>query len=660
MRYFLPVLLVLAPCLQAADDAVLKAMRDELQRSMTLQFNSLDKPYYLEYMMEDGYRLQVTAMLGGIVSIDQSQFRIPRLRLRIGSPQFDNTNYVGGRNSYAGRSGAMFPLDDDYAAIRHSFWLATDQSYKAALETISRKHAALKNVSVTEELPDFSPAQQAKMVLNFTPAKISPEPWVSRVKAISAAFLKFPQLRDSSVEYSAEDGARRLVTSEGGELHLPEQECELRIQTSAQAKDGMTVRDSALFESLTVDGLPSQAELLKMAEDLGATVTALAKAPRGDDYSGPVLFDGVASAQIMAELLGHNLAMSRKPVADSGAGGGVGGSAASELEGRVGSRILPESFSVRDDPTLKEWKGHHLFGTMRVDEDGVEAKPLSIVEKGVLKNVLLTRQPVRGFPTTNARARLQGGYGNSVAGVTNLIVQSDDVVPVAELKSKMIDMLKQRDKPFGIVVRKMDFPSSASGGEVRRLIMASARSGGSRPISVPLRVYRVYQDGHEEMVRGLRFRALNVRSLKDIVAVADDTNVLNYPENGQPFAMLGGGGETAETTVIAPSLLIDDLELVRMEDEQPKLPIVPAPELSFRGVGFSLPGQPRRLAGRPSEPVAGSSRSTVDANLPRSLGTQGGAEGRLVKGALVQGSAEPICVHVRSFAASSVPDACSS
>jgi hypothetical protein len=560
---------------------VLKAMRDELQRSMTLHFNSLDKPYYLEYMMEDGYRLQISAMLGGIVSQDQSQFRIPRLRLRIGTPQFDNTNYAAGRGSYSMRMAGTFPLDDDYAAIRHAFWLSTDQAYKAALETISRKHAALKNISVTDALPDFSPAAQAKILLDFKPAKIDPQPWASHIKAISAEFLKFPELRESSVDYSVEDGARRFVTSEGGELHLPAQECELRMQATAQAKDGMTVRDSVLFESLGLDGIPSREALLKVAEDLGATVTTLAKAPRGDDYSGPVIFDGIASAQLMAELLGRNLAMTRRPVVDSGAGGGVGGVPASELEGRIGVRILPESFWVRDDPTLKEWKGQHLFGTMKVDEDGVEAKPLSIIEKGVLKTVFLTRQPVRGFPATNARARLQGPYGSSSAAATNLIVESREVVAKADLKAKMIDMLKQRDKPFGYLVRMMDFPSSASGTEVRRLIIASARSGGSRPVSLPLRIYRVYQDGHEEMVRGLRFRALNVRSLKDIVAAADDSNVLNYPENGQPFAMLGAGGETAETSVIAPSLLIDDLELTPLEEEQPKLPIVPAPELSI-------------------------------------------------------------------------------
>jgi TldD protein len=573
--------LTVAPFLQAADDPVLKAMRDELQRSMTLQFNSLEKPYYLEYLIEDGHRIQVSAVLDGIATVDKSDFRVPRVRLRIGSPQFDNSNYVGSRTGYSGRYGASCPLEDDYSSLRRFFWLATDQAYKSALEAISRKHAALKNVSISEELPDFSTAKPAKMVLDWKPVKLDPQPWIPKIKALSSVFLRFPELRGSAVEFSAVDGARRMVTSEGGELRLPEQETELKMQAMSQSKDGMTMRDSIVYNALGFDALPSEAELKSAAEELAATVTALAAAPRADDYTGPVLFEGRAAAQILAELLGHNLALSRKPVTDPGGGGG--GNAASELEGRLGSRVLPESFKVVDDPTLKTWKGHPLFGTMLVDEDGIEAKPLTLVEKGVLKSFLLTRQPVRGFASTNARARLQGGYGNSVAGITNLIVESNEAVAHAQLKAKLIDMLKQRDKPFGIMVRKMDFPSTAGNAEIRRLISGAARSGGSRPVSLPLRVYRVYADGREELVRGLRFRALNVRSLKDIVAAGDDVNVFNYLENGQLFALAGAGAETAETSVIAPSLLIDDLELVRLEDEQPKLPLVPAPELSSLG-----------------------------------------------------------------------------
>ena len=95
---------------------------------------------------------------------------------------------------------------------------------------------------------------------------------------------------------------------------------------------------------------------------------ALAKAPKGEDYSGPVLFEGTAGAQIFAEVLGQNLALTRRPVADGGRGGGA---QPSELEGRMGARVLPESFDVVDDPTQTEWRGRPLFGSYEVDREGV-------------------------------------------------------------------------------------------------------------------------------------------------------------------------------------------------------------------------------------------------------------------------------------------------
>lgn len=98
-------------------------------------------------------------------------------------------------------------------------------------------------------------------------------------------------------------------------------------------------------------------------------------------------------------------------------------------------------------------------------------------------------------------------------------------------------------------------------------------------MSLPILVYRIYQDGHEELVRGLRFRGLNARSLKDILAAGDDSAAFEYLDNTAPFALMGGAGFTTEACVVAPSILIDDLELHPLEEEQPKLPLVPAPDL---------------------------------------------------------------------------------
>jgi TldD protein len=355
----------------------------------------------------------------------------------------------------------------------------------------------------------------------------------------------------------------------------PENVSYLRARAIAQAPDGMTIRGAVTFHAVDAQHLPAEPELTRGVKILAENVVALAKAPKGEDYNGPVLFEGMAGAQILAEVLGRNLALTRRPVSDGGRGGGGAGQP-SELEGRMGARVLPDSFEVVDDPTQKEWRGRPLFGSYEVDREGVTPKPLHLVEKGVLKNYFLTRQPVRGFEGSNGHARIPGNFGAALATISNLFVNASDGVPPAELKKKLIELCQTRSKPYGIIVRKMDFPSSASLEEMRRLV--GGNQGGGRPVSLPILVYKVFPDGREELVRGLRFRGLNVRSLKDILAAGNDAAPFEYMESAAPFALIGATG----ATVIAPSILIDDLELHPLEDEQPKLPVVPAPELITR------------------------------------------------------------------------------
>jgi len=329
-----------------------------------------------------------------------------------------------------------------------------------------------------------------------------------------------------------------------------------------------------VFHTGKPNELPGEAEMTRSITQMAENITALAKAPTVESYNGPVLFERDAAAQIFAQIIGRNLALTRRPVIESNRPGAF---ATSELEGRFGARILPEWMDIVDNPTETQWRGNPLFGHYMVDVDGVAAKPLSLVEKGVLKNFLLTRQPVRGFNGSNGHARLGGSYGANAPGFGNLFVNASETVPLAQLKSKLIEICKTRDKPYGILIRKMDYPSSASFEEVRRLMTGSGAGASARPVSIPILAYRVYPDGREELIRGLRFRGFNSRSFKDILAASAESTLFEFLENGVPMALMGSGAALAQSSVVAPSVLIDDLEMERIEDEFPKIPIVPPP-----------------------------------------------------------------------------------
>ncbi len=568
---------------QTGDDAILRAMRDELNRSRNLKVLSLEAPYYIDYSIDDMSSFEVSASLGGLVLLRHSQVRLPDIDVRVGDYKFDNTNYAGSGYRFGTHYDIeRFPLENAYGVLRRFLWLETDSAYKSAVEAISRKRAALKNISAGEQPDDFAKADPLKKVLEIRHTPLDEEAWSARIRSLSAIFAAYPAVKSSGVELNASETAHYFMNSEGAEVRIPEKLIYLMARAEAQAPDGMVIRDAAIFQSHDFARMPSDPELRRGITALAERVSALAGAPKGDDYSGPVLFDGAAAAQLFAEVLGGNLALARRPVMDPGRNGPTSGS---ELEGRQGVRILPEWFDVVDDPTQTEWRGHPLFGSYEVDNEGVAPRPLTLVEKGVLKTFLLTRQPMQGFAGSNGRARLPGSFGANAASISNLFVRATQTTSLADLKKKLIEMCGQRNKPYGVMVRKMDFPSAASFDEVRRMLSNSGQAAGGHPVSAPMLAYRVYPNGREELVRGMRFRSLNARSLKDILAAGDDSNVFEFLNNRAPFATIGAANYIAESCVIAPSVLMDDVEMHPLEEELPKLPIVPAPVMRASAAG---------------------------------------------------------------------------
>jgi len=333
------------------------------------------------------------------------------------------------------------------------------------------------------------------------------------------------------------------------------------------------MRDYAEFHNLDPLRLPKPEELKRAAVEVADVVRDMTKAGVLESYAGPVLFEGRAGAQLLAELLGRSFNVTRRPVTDPDRPINL---PAGELEGRIGSRILPDWIDVVDDPTQKEFRGAPLFGHYLIDVEGVVPKPLVMVEKGVLKTYYATRQPIAGVDASNGHARIPGSMGNNTALAGNLFVKATGAQPEAELRKRLLEMAKQRNKPFAIVVKKMDFPSTASLDELRRI------AGGlqGRAVSKPLRAYKVFPDGKEELIRGVRFRGLSVRTLKEILAASDELHTFQFLENGGPFAHADAGGYVSPTSVIAPALLFEDLELEKIQGEVPRPPIVPAPPLT--------------------------------------------------------------------------------
>jgi hypothetical protein len=247
---------------QPTPDPILRAMRDELSRSRGLKVLSLEAPYFIEYTLEDGDSFEVSASLGGLVSVRHDRFRLPEIKVRVGDYKFDNTDYVGSGYHFGTHYDIeRFPLESSYGVMRRFLWLATDSAYKSAVEAISRKRAALKNVAVNQPLDDFAKAEPLKKILEIRRIPLDEDAWTARVRNAFGHLRSLPRGENSGVELSAVQTAHYYLNSEGAEVRTPDNLIYLLVRAEAQAPDGMVLHDAVVFQSLDFDRMPADPEL---------------------------------------------------------------------------------------------------------------------------------------------------------------------------------------------------------------------------------------------------------------------------------------------------------------------------------------------------------------------------------------------------------------
>ncbi|HSU32936.1 MAG TPA: metallopeptidase TldD-related protein [Bryobacteraceae bacterium] len=558
-------------------DVQLRAMIDELARSKTLSLNDLDKPYFISYSSNDAEMSDIRGSLGGLMASSRVHVRQPVVHVRVGNYSFDNTDSVFASPARLG----PLPLDDNYGVLRTALWFTTDGLYKAATGEIAAKRNTLREIAGPDQTPDFAPAQPNVVIQPAARLQMDDKRWETIVRNLSARFVNHPGVVSSSVRMRGISSTLRFVNTEGTIVRVPQELTSLDITAAGIAADGARVWNHRLITVLHPSELPGENELRKNVDSVARETEALVNAPLADDYNGPVLFEGQAAAALMAEVLTDATRLRRTPVAPSDLRSRV-----EAIDGvwssRMGSKVTPDWLTIVDDPSQKSFGGQVLAGQYDVDEEGVLAQRVTLVDKGTLKSFLLTRQPVRTFNASNGHARLPGAWGAEMPVFGNLFIQANQTVPDSQMKSKLIEKVKTAGLKYGILIRRLDFPSTANVEELQEMMTQLQKSGTSRSVSAPILAYRVYPDGREELVRGLRFREFSAKDLRDVEAASDRPYVLNYVNNGSPFNWIHASSDATTSAVICPSLLFPSVDLARVEGQGSKPPLVPAPALLAR------------------------------------------------------------------------------
>ena len=530
---------------------LLPAMKAELDRSVKT-LGAQDPPaYYIGYTLTDSERVTVSGSNSALLNSDVTHNRWLEVSVRTGSYQLDNTHKVDGRQAPSGGPGTNAPLDDDPEVLRRAIWLETDKQYRAAAEALIKIKTGKEVKVQTEEgqTPDFSKEQPQVFAGPWVSFTLDRKPWEQKVRDYTAYFQKSPAIINSIVTFTAQAQNVLQLNSEGTQLQFGQIRYRLELFIQGKAGDGMDINRYYNFDWVSPSDAPDDKAVRVASEQLRKEMEGLVVSPLNDPSVGPALLTGRAAAVFFHEVFGHRAEGHRQKDVNEG----------QTFAKKVNEQILPEFISVIDDATMKKLGKQDLLGFYQYDDEGVIAQRVTLVDRGVLKNFEMSRSPLKDFPHSNGHGRRQIG-AQPVSRQGNLIVESNKAVTNDQLRAKLVELIKQQNKPYGLLI------DDIAGG------FTFTGRGQPQAFQVePLVVYRVYPDGRpDELVRGVDIVGTPLAALTKIVATGDTPEVFN--------GYCGAESGYVPVSASAPAILTSELEVQKKQSSTDRPPILPAPQ----------------------------------------------------------------------------------
>jgi predicted Zn-dependent protease len=409
-------------------------------------------------------------------------------------------------------------------------------------------------VTAVDQSDDFSAAPAAVEFRKVASYKVNEKQISERLRAWSKRLSMSPEILNSAVSFQSQREVKTFVNTDGTRLQHGRTFARIVISARAKAFDGMDLATSDTIEADDPTRLPDSKEVEARVDKVIADLKGLLKAPEVDPFVGPAILSGKASGVFFHEIFGHRIEGHRQKDESEG----------QTFTKRVNKDVLPDFLSVYFDPTLKRYADEDLYGWYDYDDEGVKARRVSVVEKGILKTFLLSRSPIAGFPESNGHGRRQAG-AEIVARQSNLVVDSTKKVPQADLRKLLVEEIKRQGKPYGL------YFESVTGG------YTTTRSQGLQAFTViPLVVYRVYPDGRpDELVRGADIVGTPLASFAKIVATSDKLEVFN--------GYCGAESGSVPVSASSPALLVSEIEVQRKNRSQERPPLLPRPTAQTGG-----------------------------------------------------------------------------
>jgi hypothetical protein len=553
------------------DNIIFKAMNDELKRNMSqLTLDKYKPPFFISYDLYDIQTLSISASLGSIIYSSDRPGRSENARLMIGDYSLNDENFVFNNSDFStGGHYLQLPLNNDYNAIRRTFWILSDRLYKSAINGYEQKLSALKqqNKDDEERLDDYSKITPVTFVVKGNPEKYDKTKWEGIAKDISATFKNYSQINASSVNVILENASVYITTSEGTMLKIMPCIACLLINANTQAEDGEQLNDHLLYYALMPDKLPAIDKIKQDIKQMADNLVALRKVSvTKDSYSGPVIFEGEAVAELCAEelFMNNKLIAYREPVrsVESSNYGSI-----NKLDNKINQKICPENMTIKATPKIKSFHGTSLIGTFEIDGEGVVPDDeLVLVDKGILKTLLNDRVPTEKVKQSNGYCRF-GLRGSSVTlekapGVINIFYSSSE--NPKSLRKSVLHDAEKKGLEYIYIVRKLEVSNI---GQSRILFHKGVRK---LPLSKPITIYKVsVKTGEEQLVRSAVISDFRIETFKQITHGTKEQIVYNtLLYSSIPVSL-----------IVPQSLVFDDINIEKDKNVKEKSPLVSNPLL---------------------------------------------------------------------------------
>lgn len=533
------------------DGWILQAMTEELERNRKgLRLGDYEPAYFVSYTVRDTDRYYISGKNGALFASTHVPHRFAQVDVRVGDYDMDSSedSEFAFNPSQKWIPNTLVPIERSEQALRHVLWLMTDYKYKAALISFLKVKARRVNDPKTARVGSMCRADPVHLEEPVTPLRFDVPAWERTVRKVSAVFLDYPDIFDSSVETSAVRLTRYFVNTEGTRVSTSDQYYQFYVTATARADDGLLVQDSVTYYGRAATDLPSQDTILRETRAMADRLVRMRSARVLEPATVPVLMSPEATGVFFHETVGHRLEGQRQEDEEEGR----------TFRGHVGQKVLPEFIDIFDDPTQQRASGVSLNGEYRVDDEGVAARRAVLVERGVLRGFLMSRRPVEGFNESNGHGR-SDGFQRAVGRMANLFIRGTKPVPHTEMKRMLLEEVRRQGKPYGLIVETI------WGGATN-----TSNYGFQAYKGMPRVAWRVdAETGKEELVRGFEIVGTPLSSINRIVATSDRYGVFN--------GYCGAESGSVPVSTVAPDALFEEMELQRAEEGKERLPVLPPP-----------------------------------------------------------------------------------